>query len=133
MKMQPNEQAHSLHIFRQLLAEGEESRDLLTAALLHDVGKSRFPLHLWERVLVVLGHTLAPSWVERWGEGEPYGWRRPFVVAVKHPIWGAELASEAGASPLAVSLIRRHQAPSHKADPLEDGLLEILQRADNKN
>ena len=34
--------------------QGEENPDLLTAALLHDSGKTRTPLRIWERVVVVI-------------------------------------------------------------------------------
>ena len=52
--MQSSEQAHAVSVYRQLVAQGETSSDLLAAALLHDVGKSLSPLRLWERVLIVL-------------------------------------------------------------------------------
>jgi putative nucleotidyltransferase with HDIG domain len=108
-RMQPGEQAHSLAIFRQLREDGEIDRDLWVAALLHDVGKSCHPLRLWERVLIVVANRLLPELARRWGQGEPVGWRRAFVVACKHPEWGAQMAAAADASPQAVELIRRHQ------------------------
>jgi hypothetical protein len=137
--MQSSEQAHSLLVFNQLLAQREMQEDLLGAALLHDVGKSRFPLRIWERVLIVLGKALVPERAADWGQGEPRGWKRPFVVAEKHPDWGAEMASAAGASPLAVSIIQRHQDvfdPAQRAHggerSLEDQLLYKLQEIDNE-
>jgi response regulator RpfG family c-di-GMP phosphodiesterase len=42
-RMQPSEQAHSIRIVRELMIQGVENSDLLTAALLHDVGKIRTP------------------------------------------------------------------------------------------
>ena len=143
-RLQPAEQAHSLRVARDLLAQGEEHPDLLAAALLHDVGKSRFPLNLGERVLIVLVKAICPRCLLRWGAPDPaekspgasgqFGWRRPFVVAVAHPEWGAQLAGEAGASPLAVALIRRHQDALPAADrTLEDRLLRSLQAVDDQN
>jgi hypothetical protein len=137
-KMQPGEQAHSLQVLRMLIAQGEEHPDLYKAALLHDVGKSRFPLKWWERVLIVLVKAVRPECVQRWG-GEETGlasfWRRAFVVAEHHPAWGAEIAAQAGVSPLGVSLIRKHQQdPVELAgDTLEDRLLLKLQAADDHN
>lgn len=134
----PGEQAHSLWIYHELQAQGESDPDLLVAALLHDVGKSRYPLSVWERVLIVLAKALAPEKVHAWGRGAPQGWKRPFAVAEQHPAWGASLAQEAGCSALTVSLIRRHQEPgrlpgSHSsADPLEERLLRRLQEFDEK-
>ncbi len=133
-RMQISEQAHSLRVFNQLIAQDEKNADLLVAALLHDVGKSRHPLRLYERVMVVLAKTLFPGWVKRWGQGDPSGWQRPFVVAEQHPAWGAEMATQAGASPLAAALIYRHQENLQgKAVTYEDQLLYRLQLLDDES
>ena len=131
---QRSEQAHSLRLLNQLLEGGETHSDLLVAALLHDVGKSRHPLHLWERVLIVLSKKFVPNLSEDWGQSEPRGWRRPFVIAARHPAWGAEMAAEAGASSLTVELIRRHQSllPA-QPDTIKETLLHRLQSVDNQN
>lgn len=133
LRQQPSEQHHSLRIYERLLAQDERAPELLTAALLHDVGKSRVPLRPWERAVVVLVNAVAPELGRRWGEGEPHGWRRPFVTAAQHPVWGAELACQAGAAPLTVSLIRRHQDAPRSGGPLgsEDRLLRALQSLDD--
>ncbi len=135
LQMQHSEQRHALNVLHTIQGWGETDPDLLTAALLHDVGKIRAPLRLWERVLIVLGQTFAPRRVAAWGEASPQGWRRPFVVAEQHPAWGGELASEAGTSPGAVSLILHHQSaePASRADSREARLLQILQEADHQN
>jgi len=118
---------------------GEEQPDLLAAALLHDVGKSDHPLHIWERVVIVLGKAFFPGQVRRWGQGEPTGWRRPFVVAEQHPAWGADMAAEAGASPTTATLIRHHQdllvaSGSQDTPPSPITLLLLpLQALDNEN
>jgi hypothetical protein len=128
-----SEQAHSLRLCRQLLEHKDNQPDLLVAALLHDVGKSRYPLFIWERVWIVLGKALFPERVKKWGQASPHGWRRAFVIAEKHPAWGAEMAAQAGASPLAVALIRRHQTRL-KGEALspEDRLLQRLQLFDDE-
>jgi hypothetical protein len=134
-RLQPSEQAHSLAVLGTLLEQGENNPDLLVAALLHDVGKVCHPLRLWERVVIVISKTVFPRRVKQWGVGNPRGIKRPFVISEQHPIWGAELVAETGASPLAVALVRRHQqAPSPTENPsLEDRLLLALQSADNQN
>lgn len=112
LKMQPSEIHHSLEIVRALLAAGESNPDLLVAALLHDLGKCRTPLRAWERAIVVVGKRFFPAACHRWGNsGELRGWKRMFVVTEQHPAWGAEMAGQAGASPLTVRLIRRHHEP----------------------
>lgn len=137
LQMQPSEQAHSLEVFRKLSAAGETNRDVQIAALLHDVGKIKFPLNIWERAEIVMLKRIAPEKVTAWGNAQPDGWRKPFVVALQHPQWGADMAEQAGASALAVSLIRRHQdrLPGVNAAPIpfEDQLLKQLQFYDNES
>jgi hypothetical protein len=134
LQQQASEQAHSLQVFNRLLEAGETDPDLLPAALLHDVGKSRHPLRVWERVLIVLGQALMPGWVDRLGAGKAHGWKRLFAVARQHPAWGAQMVEAAGASPLTVELVRRHQerlaAPPASA---ADRLLSLLQKFDNES
>jgi HD domain len=149
LHMQASEQAHSLQVFREIYSHKSADspsaqNDLLVAALLHDVGKSRYPLRVWERALIVLTKRWMPEQVKRWGEvipgenrvlqGSPahLGWRRAFIIAEQHPVWGAELASAAGVSPLTVTLIRRHQdSLPAKPETLEEQLLQELQSVDN--
>ena len=114
-RMQPGEQAHALQMLEALQAQGETDDDLLAAALLHDTGKQRCPLRLWERVAIVLVQAASPALAQRWGEQAAAGcrgWRKPFIVAAQHAEWGAELALQAGVTLLAAALIRRHQSPA---------------------
>ena len=135
-RLRPSEKAHSLSVLERLTQnkhmdlEGED-QDLMVAALLHDVGKTLHPIHIWERVLIVLAKALFPEQVRQWGSGKPAGWRRVFVIAEQHPEWGAQLAARAGASRLAVELIRQHQnqIPDKSVD-MFSGLLHRLQAAD---
>src|SRR5262245_37476847 len=64
------EQAHALRVMRTVAAGGLAPRELLQAALLHDVGKSVAPLSLPGRALVVLAGRFTPEAAERWGQGE---------------------------------------------------------------
>jgi hypothetical protein len=128
-RMQKSEQVHACRMLEHLIAGGHTDPDLLSAALLHDVGKILYPPTLFERVIVVLGKHIFGKSAARWQEGKPTGPRRPFVVAAQHPAWGADLSSQAGASPRTVQLIRRHHDPFSTDDPL----LVALQEADNIN
>jgi hypothetical protein len=86
-------------------------------------------------VLIVLGKRFFPNRMRGWGKGQVRGWKRPFVIASEHACWGAELAQGAGASPLAVYLIREHQSriPQERSSKLENRYLSLLQNADGQN
>lgn len=136
LSMNKSEQAHSIRMYHTLCQQGSQPTELLIAALLHDVGKTMHPLRLWERIEVVLGKALFPKAAERWGAAAPKSWRRAFVIAAQHPAWGADMAAQAGAPLLAVSLIRRHQDTNWAVgEPAvqEDSLLKRLQNVDDSN
>ncbi len=133
-RLRRGEQLHSLRVLRAVQAAGETDPALLTAALLHDVGKTVGPFTLPERVLVVLVRKFAPGAFTRWGAVEPRGWRRPFAISICHPVWSAELLAAAGSSPLAVELARRHADPLPETPRDEtERLLAVLRRADDAN
>lgn len=140
-EMRVSDQRHALNVSRALIATGQTRQDLLAAALLHDVGKSRYRLRLSERAAVVVTRRCAPAAARSWGAGsnpaalphaavdsrpheqrlnphhppgggELRGWRRAFIIYEQHPEWGAEIAAAAGCSPLTVWLIRQHQGDS---------------------
>lgn len=136
--MQPEEQIHCIKTAYILIEKEHVDEDLLAAALLHDVGKTNFPLQIWERVWLVVGNTFFPKLAMRWRRQsdlkvlEKRNWRRVFVVYHRHAEWGAEMARKAGASQLCTNLIRRHQdRVSFDMNSIEDQLLYYLQEADN--
>ncbi len=134
-QMRRIEQLHCLNVLRDVLAQGAAPRDLAVAALLHDVGKSRYPMQVWQKTLAVLVRAFSPQLFERWSKGNPTNlWHRPFVVYVHHPAWSAELIASAGASENAVWLAAHHQesAERWKNHPLVTLLIQ-LQQADNSN
>jgi hypothetical protein len=131
-RMRVSEQQHCIRVMAALQRQGHTDPDLLTAALLHDVGKSRYPLTLFGRTAAVLITRFAPRLAEQWAGGEARGWRRPLVIAHRHPEWSAEDMAAAGASAGAVSLARRHQSGCKMGEPTgeEDRLLKLLITAD---
>lgn len=123
------EQAHALRVWAAVGGEAAPL-PLQQAALLHDVGKALHRPALWERVLAVLGQALLPRQAARWAQGAPRGWRRAFVVAARHPAWGAAWVQAAGAHPDAVRLIAAHQTPPPPDAPWAPWL-QGLQQADD--
>jgi hypothetical protein len=133
-RLSPADQWHSYAVLSALQSAGDSHPDLLSAALLHDVGKSRVRLSTWERSITVLAHALFPGRSICWGQSEAIGWRRPFVVRQKHAEWGAEMLMEAGSRHLTITLVRRHQERlSRGSQAEEDVLLRRLQWADELN
>jgi hypothetical protein len=130
-----SEQLHSLHVLRLLQAGGVPSDHLAVAALLHDVGKSRYPLAVWQKTLAVLVRAFLPPLARRWNAGSPHNLiQRPFVVAAHHPVWSAEIAADAGASADAVWLIAHHQDDAERwRDHALYYELQQLQAADDAN
>ncbi len=130
----PFEQAHALRVFEGIRSEGHTQPDLLAAALLHDVGKSRYPLRPWQRAVSVLLKQFSPETYQRIGEMTLNSWRAAIVVAAQHPRWGAEMAAEAGAAPSIQELILHHQ--DDDLSPLSEAnqsYLKILQQVDENN
>jgi hypothetical protein len=128
------EQHHAYSVWLTLSGQGHSDPDLRVAALLHDAGKSRMPLAVWEKVTIVLGMRFLRPAAIAWGSrpGPTRWWTRPFVNAMQHPAWGAELVAAAGGSARAVELVRRHQDKIDPGDRLYK-LLSALQSADDSN
>lgn len=133
-QMRRSEQQHSLNVLRTLRGWGYNDPALMMAALLHDVGKSRYPFYLWDRTIVVLVKAAMPKLARHFGEGSPTGLMRPFAVSFQHPQWSAEMVKAAGADPLAISLIEAHQRHIDGEPQNEmEQLLVALQAADDEN
>ena len=133
-RLSPAEQDHAYRVMKEVSESDTADRDVLAAAILHDVGKTLAPTTLYERSFAVIVSALLPKIASQFSQGEARGWRRPFVVKIQHAAWGAELAEKAGSSSNTVSLIRRHQEEvgyNHLSN--EDEQLRLLQLADNQN
>ncbi len=121
--MTVRDQRHCLDVYGALCRLGCRDDDLLSAALLHDVGKG--PIRLWHRVAYVLLKAASPRLVDWVARSDRRGWRGAMASLRDHAAEGAALAEEAGAPAAVVELIRRHEA----RDPT-DGRLALLQAAD---
>ncbi len=125
-RMPRMEKNHGIAVCKVLEQRGFNSPDLLTAALLHDVGKTDYFPRLWERVFTVIIEHSAPHLASRMAQAPPQGLRRGFVVRRVHADRGADLARRAGASSRTAFLIRAHHTTSE-----EDMELAALQAVDD--
>ncbi len=135
-RMQHGEQLHGLNVLHTVLAqETSTPSDLAVAAILHDVGKSRYRIMIWQKTIAVLVKKFAPALSRRWSHQDSNNfWRRPFIVKAHHPAWGADMLSAAGASEKAVWLVAHHQdRKSQWIEHTDFHLLQRLQRADGRN
>jgi len=103
--MMPRDQQHCLDTYRWLRKRWHQDPDLLTAALLHDVGKGR--IALWHRVLFVILKAAAPWLLPRVVmPGDGAGWRHALYRCQHHEELGAGLLREAGSSEMVIALVR---------------------------
>lgn len=133
MQMKRSDRQHHLRLLGYLLERNHTYPALLTAALLHDVGKSTVSFSILDRILAVVVNKLWPAKFEAWSKGEPTGWKKPFVASANHPRWGAELLAAAGGEEVAVALVRHHQDQVDTISSHLRDLLVILQEADNRS
>jgi hypothetical protein len=123
-----SEQRHAINVAKSLMNDKNaythfDFQNLLTAALLHDCGKSVITIHLWHRVFIVLMQKMPQSIWSRLEQG-PTFLALPLKIATLHAIWGENLAKKAGLNPDICLLIREHHTP-------QTDLGRILERADN--
>jgi len=134
--MAKSEQLHSLNVLQDVLAQSEQTaHDLAVAALLHDSGKSRKHLAVWQKTISVLVSKLLPGLDDKLSvDGELTFWRAPFIVRRHHPKWSGELLSEMNSSDCAIWLVSHHadSADNWHEHPYYD-LLVRLQAADDAN
>ncbi len=133
VRQAPQDQRHALAVYETVCNQGHTNNDLLAAALLHDIGKAATQLRAWQRGVFVLAERLAPRVWDLITRDPGDGWRRPLARYAKHAEIGARWAEEAGASPLTVRLIRRHEDALETCQTEEDQLLAVLQAADSMN
>ncbi len=130
------DQLHSLRVLRAVTsADATAPQSLRKAALLHDIGKSRYPLAVWQKSAAVLVKSLAPGWYARLSAGDELTfWRAPFRVRAHHPRWSGEILRACGTEAAVVWLVEHHQSDAHSlgSQPLHAQLV-ALQHADNRS
>jgi hypothetical protein len=122
--MSQGDQRHALNVYHALHATGCTDKDLLAAALLHDVGKGGGRVRFFMRPIVVLMEIGTPRLLNKIA-GSTFQtlvspWRQPFHDAFYHAELGAKLAKEASLSPHAVEYIYTHHDPYGPAAALHE-------------
>jgi len=100
---------------------------LIKCALLHDVGKIKGDVSTIDKIMTVIGHTVAPNWAKHWGRlgrgSKLANCRHAFYIYFHHARRSAALLKTIGASSQMIEIIsKHHQAPADD-DPLELVLL----------
>ncbi|MHB0875590.1 MAG: hypothetical protein ACYC5O_06065 [Anaerolineae bacterium] len=121
------DQKHSIAVARLLLRSGYSSRDLIVAALLHDVGKREAVFTPWHRTAIVVTEAIAPWLLRLLARRRHVKLLAPFWAHTVHAAAGSEFAARAGVSDRAVYLIRSH----HTRRPAGDEELCMLGWADS--
>lgn len=110
--MMLRDQQHCLDVYHRLRIRGHDDPALLTAALLHDVGKGQ--ISLWHRVVFVLADAATPALIDRLARpGDGRGWRQALYRCRHHGELGATLARRTGASEEVAALIGSTPAESN--------------------
>lgn len=130
------DQLHSARVLKEVTtADADAPTSLQKAALLHDIGKSRYILAVWQKTLSVLVRSLAPGWFRLLSASDDLTlWRAPFSVRAHHPRWSGEILRACGSDAAVVWLAEHHQIAPDSLDshPLHAQLV-ALQRADNRS
>jgi putative nucleotidyltransferase with HDIG domain len=105
-RLSPADRAHLLRVHRALLADNWQDRDLLTAAVLHDIGKAdeTMRVRLVHRVLKVL---LGP-YASRFARANVNVLQHGLYLSLNHQTLGASMARQTGANDRACWLIEHH-------------------------
>ncbi len=130
-RMSPQDRRHSAAVARRVEAtlEGEATRPVLAAALLHDVGKIDARLGTPLRVVATLsaavaGREMAELWVRSTGVTRRIG------LYLKHPEIGGDLLGMAGSDTFTETWAREHHLPASDCT-LPPHLADALREADD--
>lgn len=124
------EQRHAIDVAKSIIHANfpllfDDFQNLITAALLHDCGKSVVFLRLWQRVYIVLMHRMPQFVLSLLNRSHPF-FSFPLKIDERHALWGECLAKKAGLNSVVCLLIREHHNPT-------TDLGRILEQADNSH
>jgi putative nucleotidyltransferase with HDIG domain len=127
MRLSSSEQMHSIRVAKnvQLLCENNEcdTRFLIKTALLHDIGKVRGRLNVFDKSVIVLLNYFTRGKIKK------YNRIRKIDIYYNHGDIGCSLLKEYSANERMLYLIKNH----HDEKIQDDEELNILRVCDNKN
>lgn len=121
-QQEPRDIVHAVRTAQWLQSRGHTERDLMLAALLHDIGKGEQRTR--DRVAWVVAQALRLEDVAA-ADRSKVAMRRALARSADHAAVGAVLLREAGAPAAVVEYTLLHHDPV-----VEDGMLALLQAAD---
>ncbi len=130
-----SDQNHAVRVLTAIQASGHHHPALLKAALLHDIGKTKLRLTVWDRSLNVLASLIVPHGVAKWGQDASLNdrWRTAFIMNEYHAHWGAVMVADIDGDCLLYQLIDLHQAQAPPNDETIAHYWSILKSADEQN
>ena len=124
---------HSVVVARrvELRLGHEATREVLAAALLHDVGKTQAGLGTYGRVIATVSGAAVgrdPETIKAWTRTR--GFTRRVGLYLQHPKLGGDLLGMAGSDPLTEAWARQHHS-SPEDWTLPPEIAEVLHEADD--
>jgi hypothetical protein len=136
-RMSGPDRRHAVGVARetvQLLQPGSPPREVVAAALLHDVGKVESGLGTFARVGVTVaamaaGRDRLLAWSASAAPQSPPSWRARTGMYLAHDGLGADLLQSAGSDELTVTWAREHHLPSARWT-IDGRVADALKEAD---
>lgn len=126
-KLSINEQKHSINVAREVKKEcdkvNRESKVMVKAALLHDIGKIYKKLNVIDKSIIVILDNITDSRIRKMKR------IKKIDIYYNHAEKGYELLKSLNYDDKTLYLIRNH----HSENDYNDADLEILRKCDNKN
>ncbi len=132
LRMQAYDRYHSVLFAKTLITNVYRvQEDLIVAALLHDVGKSRYPINSFHRMGAVVARKFAPALMEKEDNQEVTFLNRTVLVSNHHAEWSEEMARIAGVSELTAWIIAHHEDETlDESHPWHDFLATFIKYDD---
>ena len=109
LRAEPRDRRHSMDLYHLLERSAPTPvPELLTAALLHDIGKGQ--LAGWHRVLYVLLEALTPALTGRLASPHGTQWRQALWRLRHHAHLSAAILREVGSNPRVIQIVESHTA-----------------------